>query len=175
MYGEIPRQSAQGNPAVCCGLGLREAQKQLASFTPASKWQTPASPPRRKALEIGSDKEYRQVLARVVANRNAVNAVADTTLYSVAANGTLLKNLQNIERHAVWKQHGIRTSPCIYGDTTLATMRLIWSNPAPFIETLLADAQHFGFEGLNLDWEAFGTSASGTGNSLRCPAVVSTS
>jgi hypothetical protein len=107
--------------------------------------------------DIASDDEYVQVAAWVVANSNAVNAVADTTLYSITANGTLVKNLHNIERHAVWQQHSIRTSPCIYGKTPLATMRLIWSNPASFIETLLADAQQFGYEGLNLDWEAFGT------------------
>ena len=110
--------------------------------------------------DIGSDAEYREVVAWVSENRNAFNAVSDTTLYTIAANGTLSKNLPNLHRHAVWKQqqqHGsIRTSPTIYGDTSLATMRLIWQNPEPFIQALLADAQQYEFDGIVLDWEAFG-------------------
>jgi hypothetical protein len=108
--------------------------------------------------DIGSDIEYREVVAWVSENRNAFNAVSDTTLYKIATNGTLSKNLPNLHRHAVWKQQhgGIRTSPCIYGDTTLATMRLIWQNPEPFIQALLADAQQFEFDGIVIDWEAFG-------------------
>ena len=106
--------------------------------------------------DIGSDEEYSEVVAWVVANRISFNAVADTTLYSVAANGTVVRNLHNIQRHSVWQQHGIQTTPCIYGDTTLATMRLIWADPEPFISFLLQDAQQFYYQGINLDWEAFG-------------------
>ena len=106
--------------------------------------------------DIGSDKEYAEVVEYVVANRDSFNAVSDTTLYTVAVNGSIVRNLHAIQRHAVWKDHGFSTRPCVYGDTSLETMRLIFANPQPFISALLVDAREFSFTAINLDFEAFG-------------------
>jgi hypothetical protein len=57
--------------------------------------------------DIGSDQEYTDVEEWVIANRKAFNVVADTTLYSVAANGTVVRNAHNIASTAT--QHWL---PC---------------------------------------------------------------
>ena len=62
--------------------------------------------------DIGSDEEYGSVVGWVTNNSDAINAVSDTTLYKVLANGSIVGNERNIRRHAVWKRHGIRVSQC---------------------------------------------------------------
>ena len=106
--------------------------------------------------DIANDAEYTEVVEYVLKNNASFNAVSDTTLYSVAANASVVRNLHNIQRHGVWKGTRFRTFPCVYGHTDLDTMRLVWANPEPFISTLLTDAREHSYTGINLDFEAFG-------------------
>ena len=73
------------------------------------------------ANHAGGDEDYSGVVEWVVANRNAFSAVADTTLYSVTENGSVVRNIHNIQRHSVWHRHGIRVSPCVYGEQALGS------------------------------------------------------
>lgn len=113
--------------------------------------------------EMASDEEYVntfQWMQKVNQNRVTFNAISDGSLYHVYPNATIVGQPKNIERHSMWKRAGYKVYPCIAG-LRLDTMRLLFdqnnhSIGDAFIDVLVKDAVKYNYDGINVDFEAFG-------------------
>ena len=113
--------------------------------------------------EMASDEEYMdtyQWMQKVNQNRMTFNAISDGSLYNVYPNATIVRHPNNIERHGVWKKAGYKVYPCVAG-LALDTIRLLIDQndhtvADAFIGVLVNDAQKYGYDGINIDFEAYG-------------------
>ena len=113
--------------------------------------------------EMASDEEYVntfQWMQKVNQNRVTFNAISDGSLYHVYPNATIVGHPENIERHTMWKKAGYKVYPCVAG-LKLDTMRLLFDRKNyrigdAFIDVLVKDAVEHNYDGINVDFEAYG-------------------
>jgi hypothetical protein len=101
-----------------------------------------------------------QWMQKVNQNRVTFNAISDGSLYHVYPNATIVGHPENIERHTMWKKAGYKVYPCVAG-LKLDTMRLLFDRKNhrigdAFIDVLVKDAVEHNYDGINVDFEAYG-------------------
>ena len=114
--------------------------------------------------EMASDEEYTatfQWMQAVNQKKLTFNAISDGSLYHVYPNATIVGLPHNIARHSMWKKAGgFRVFPCVAG-LTLDTMRMLFDQSDhtiadAFIGVLVEDAVKYSYDGINVDFEAYG-------------------